>query len=77
MYWSHFLYYISVATLKLAFLIFYSELFSRRQSKCAISLYIVSGMWFLTYLAAFLLLFLYCLPLTENWYLFLLPLLIL
>jgi hypothetical protein len=66
-FWVHFLYYTSVASVKLAYLVFYAELFSRTQTKRVYVLYAVSVFWACTYIAAYLLMFLYCLPFPENW----------
>lgn len=62
------MYYLSECILKAAFLAFYADLYSRVQTTRKYAIWVATGVWITSYVAAFLMLFTYCLPFEQNWY---------
>lgn len=62
------MYYLAECVLKAAYLAFYTDLYSRVQTKRKIAVWLATFVWAASYLAAFVMLFTYCAPLEANWY---------
>jgi len=64
---AHAMYYLALCLIKAAYLVFYAQLFRRVQSWRRYILHIACSIWAMSYITAFLFMFLWCAPLSGNW----------
>lgn len=65
---AYLFYYACVCTAKAAYLVFFAELYSKIETKARPLLYATMVFWALSSLTGFLMFFLWCKPLSANWY---------
>jgi len=64
---AHTMYYLALCLIKAAYLVFYAQLFRRVQSWRRYTLHVACSIWAVSYITAFVLMFLWCAPLSGNW----------
>ena len=62
------MYYLAECVLKAAYLAFYADLYARVQTNRRHAIWIATFIWVASYVSAILVLFTYCLPFEQNWY---------